>query len=150
MSTNTLGQRYRQASDPIERSHWQILWLLTQGRTAAEVAQVTGFSVDRVRMLAWRYNQQGADGLRDARHRNQGRPPLLTPEQAVALEQALEVPPPAGGQWAGPKVALWNLRTHWASCRPPTGLGLFATPGVRVQGAASAACPGRSSGPRGV
>jgi len=63
--------------------------------------------VDWVRTVVWRYNQQGAAGLRDARHRNPGRRPLLASEQEAALEQALEGPSSDGGRWTGPKVAAW-------------------------------------------
>jgi hypothetical protein len=39
-----LHERYRHAHDPVERSRWQFLWLLTRGLTATAVAQVTGYS----------------------------------------------------------------------------------------------------------
>lgn len=39
-----LEHRYRQAKDPVERSHYQIIWLLAQGRPTEEVASVTGYS----------------------------------------------------------------------------------------------------------
>jgi transposase len=107
MTVDELGQHYRQARDPIERSHWQILWLLVQGRPTAEVAQVTGYSVAWVRTLVWRYNTRGAVGLVDTRHQNPGHRPLLTPEQETELEQALEGPAPDGGLWTSPKVAAW-------------------------------------------
>ncbi len=38
LSIEELEQRYRQGKDPIERSHYQIIWLLAQGRTSEEVA----------------------------------------------------------------------------------------------------------------
>lgn len=44
LSSDTLEQRYRGAKEPNERSWWQILWLLSQGRTGREVATVTGYS----------------------------------------------------------------------------------------------------------
>jgi hypothetical protein len=40
-----LERRYRQAKDPIERSHYQIIWLLAQGKPSEEVAAVTGYSL---------------------------------------------------------------------------------------------------------
>jgi hypothetical protein len=33
-STEELGRRYKAASDGIERGHLQIIWLLSQGRSA--------------------------------------------------------------------------------------------------------------------
>ena len=42
LSLDELETRYRQAKAPIERSHYQIIWLLAQGRPTQEVAAVTG------------------------------------------------------------------------------------------------------------
>ena len=44
LSVEELEQRYRQASDGVERSHYQIIWLLAKGRRSSEVAQITGYS----------------------------------------------------------------------------------------------------------
>jgi len=38
LSLEELENRYRQAKDPVERSHYQIIWLLAQGRPSEEVA----------------------------------------------------------------------------------------------------------------
>ncbi len=43
LSAEELLVRYRQARQPIERSHYQIMWLLATGKTPQEVAQVTGY-----------------------------------------------------------------------------------------------------------
>ena len=43
-STEELEHRYRKAKDPVERSHRQIVWLLSEGRTTEEVCEVTGYS----------------------------------------------------------------------------------------------------------
>ena len=42
LSLDELEIRYRGAKDPIERSHYQIIWLLACGRPTEEVADVTG------------------------------------------------------------------------------------------------------------
>ena len=44
LSLDELEIRYRGAKDPIERSHYQIIWLLACGRPTEEVADVTGYS----------------------------------------------------------------------------------------------------------
>ncbi len=44
LSTEELGRRYKAASDGIERSHLQIIWLLSQDHAAKYVAAVTGYS----------------------------------------------------------------------------------------------------------
>jgi transposase len=107
LNVDEVGVRYRQAKDAVERSHWQILWLLMQGDATAEVARVTRYSVAWVRQVVHRYNAQGAEGLRDERHTNPGRRALLTHEQEEELDQALDHAAPDGGLWTSPKVAQW-------------------------------------------
>ncbi len=36
LSETELATRYRQAKDPVERNHYQIIWLLAQGRPTEE------------------------------------------------------------------------------------------------------------------
>jgi len=90
LSVEELEQRYRQASDGIERSHYQILWLLSQGRTTAEVAQITSYSCSWIYELVWGYNRLGAESLGDKRQQNRGRTPLLNDEQQAQLWQVLQ------------------------------------------------------------
>ncbi len=109
-STEELEHRYRKAKDPVERSHRQIVWLLSEGRTTREVCEVTGYSPGWVRQIARRYNERGVEGLGDRRHGNPGarERALLDEEgQAELREALLEGPPPGGGMWSGPKVARW-------------------------------------------
>ncbi len=40
-----LAARYRQARNPVERSHWQMVWLVAQGHHVPAVARLTGYSV---------------------------------------------------------------------------------------------------------
>ena len=67
-----LEHRYRKARDPVERSHCQIVWLLSEGRRTEEVSEVTGYSPGWVRQIARRYNERGVDALGDRRHQNPG------------------------------------------------------------------------------
>ena len=46
ITVEELEQRYRQATHPIARSHYQIIWLLARGMPTKEVAEVTGYSRD--------------------------------------------------------------------------------------------------------
>lgn len=39
-----LEQRYRQATDRVARSQWQLIWLLAQGQSTQSVVQTTGYS----------------------------------------------------------------------------------------------------------
>ena len=70
LTVEELEQRYRQASDGVERSHYQILWLLSQGRTTAEVAQITSYSRSWIYELVWGYNRLGPESLGDKRQQN--------------------------------------------------------------------------------
>ena len=111
-TTEQLEHRYKKARDPVERSHLQIVWLLSEGRTTGEVSEVTGYSLGWVRKIARRYNERGLQGLGDRRHRNPGarQRALLDEEGQAELREALSGRPPAsvgGGMWSGPKVARW-------------------------------------------
>jgi transposase len=108
-STEDLEHRYRKAKDPVERSHHQIVWLLSEGRSTREVCEVTGYSPGWVRHIAHRYNERGVEGLGDRRHANPGarERALLDEEGQAQLREALSEPPPGGGMWSGPKVARW-------------------------------------------
>ena len=68
LSIEAIETRYRKAKDPVERSHWHIIWLLTQGKTTTEIALVTGYCPTWIRTLAHRYNDAGPQGLGDRRH----------------------------------------------------------------------------------
>lgn len=107
LTTDDLEQRYRQADHPVERSHYQIIWLLSQGWLTREVCAATGFSANWVREVARRYNQAGAAGLGDRRQANPGTTALLTPDQQETLRETLAEPPASGGLWSGPRVAAW-------------------------------------------
>lgn len=56
LSTEELGQRFRSARDRVERSHFQVIWLLQQGYGESEVARVMGYSKRWVAGLVRRYN----------------------------------------------------------------------------------------------
>src|SRR5260221_2572100 len=94
LSVAELERRYRTAKEPHERSWWQILWLLAQGRTATELAGVTGYSANWIGQLAQRYNVQGPDGRRNHHHHTTSRrtPPLLSPALQEELRQGLAAP----------------------------------------------------------
>ena len=105
-----LEARYRAARDAIEARHFQAIWLLAQGRTFLDVAEVLAFSPRWVEALAARYNACGAQALGDQRRRNGRRASLLSPELLAALAERLKEPPDDGGVWSGPKVAAWMAR----------------------------------------
>ena len=109
LTTEELGKRYRESSDGVERSHYQIVWLLSQGRLTRDVAEATGYSAEWIRQIAGRYNRLGEEGLGDSRHRNPGAKDraLLSPQLREGLGDALQSPPQDGGMWNSRKVAEW-------------------------------------------
>jgi transposase len=112
LGSKELEDRYRQAKDPVERSHYQILWLIGQGKTTTEVMEATGYSRGWIQQLARRYNSDGPQTLGDRRHRNPGARDraLLTADQQHELREALMKPPPDGGMWNSRKVGEWIER----------------------------------------
>lgn len=97
LSIAELENHYRWATDPIERTRYQIIWLLARGFVTEEVASVTGYYRDRIRKIARRYNQMGAPGLIDRRRIHPRSEPMLSD-----LEQAHQRPSTrrvSGGWW---------------------------------------------------
>ena len=122
LRVNELARRVRRARDGVERGQWQVIWLVAQGQTCQEVAAVTGYSVPWVRALAHRYNDQGAAGLGDQRHRPRDPVYLLAADQQAELARAIEQEAaPAGGRWTGPQVAAWMSARLGRPVWPQTG-----------------------------
>lgn len=107
LPTTDLERRYRQSRDPVERSHWHMVWLVSQGHSGTAVARLTGYSETWVLTVIHRYNDLGPVGLVDRRRANPGQPPLISPAVCDALRERLATPPPDGGLWTSPKVAAW-------------------------------------------
>jgi transposase len=121
LSTEELQQRYRSATHPAEKMHWQVLWLIAQGKTAAEVAEVTSYTVNWVRALVGRYNRGGAEAVEDGRRGHSGRRPLLSAELEAELPLVVQGPAPRGGLWSGPEVARWMSEKLGRTIRPQRG-----------------------------
>ncbi len=107
LSPEQLKQRYREASDPVGRTHFQVLHLASLQWRSADIAEAVGYSVIWVRKLVRRYNEGGPEALEDQRHFNPGQPRLLRAEQEAELRRRLQSKPEDGGLWSGPKVAAW-------------------------------------------
>lgn len=112
LGSEELEVRYREARDPVQRSHYQILWLIAEGKTTSEVMEVTGYCRGWIQQLARRYNARGPEALGDRRHRNPGAidRALLGADQQEELAEALSKPPPDGGMWNSRKVGEWIER----------------------------------------
>ena len=100
LSAAALEARYETAVDPVSKSHFHAIWLLSSGYTITEVAAILSFSARWVRLLRKRYNEHGPA------------PAILTPEALSSLRERLKTPPDDGGLWTGPKVARWLASFH--------------------------------------
>jgi transposase len=90
-----------------EQRRWQVIVLLEQRATLAEIMAATGYRPRTIREIAQRYRQFGPVALVDQRAHSLGAPPILGAEQQHELRQALQQASPDGGVWTGPKVAQW-------------------------------------------
>ena len=103
-----LFRRYRAAHDAVERSHWHIVWLKSQGASTEQIASALGYSRVWVLEILRRYNEHGPEGLHDRRRHNAGHAPLLNGQEQADLEALLEGGrTPEGLPWTGPRVARW-------------------------------------------
>ena len=108
LSSAELQARYQAADDPVERTHFQVLYLASRQWKSAAIAEATGYTVFWIRKLVRRYNAAGPAALQDGRHGNPGQPRLLSAAQEAALAAHLRAtPPPDGGLWTSAKVAHW-------------------------------------------
>ena len=112
LSSSELEARYEAAGDPIAKSHFHALWLLSCGYDLEEVAELLSFSTRWVRALVKRYNEGGAQALGDQRIHNGTKPTILTSEALAGLRKRIKRSPDDGGLWTGPKIARWLAAFH--------------------------------------
>jgi transposase len=105
LSAAELQAGWRESKDATLARHYQVIWLLAEGRSCAEVARLTGFVRRWVEELVVRYNRFGPSSLGDRRRRNGAKPRILTPEILLMLRERLRTPPDDGGVWTAKKVA---------------------------------------------
>ena len=65
MSAAELQAGWRESKDVTLARHYQVIWLLTEERSCAEVARLTGFVRSWVEELVARYNRFGPASLGD-------------------------------------------------------------------------------------
>ena len=135
LSAGEVHKRYTQCTSSIEKTHWQIIWLLSRKDNpfkADEVAKMIGCTPDWVRKLARRYNAEGPLGLRDKRSEN-GNDPLLKKNQCRKLEKALAKAPVDGGLWNCKKVSEWIGAEIGCKVSVVTGWNYLRSLGYSVQ-----------------
>ena len=54
LSIEGIEDHYRKATDVVERTHWQIIRLVGQGKSTLEIAEITGYCINWVRTLIHR------------------------------------------------------------------------------------------------
>src|SRR5258707_942490 len=130
LTAKELEQRYRTARDGVERSQWQIIWLLAGGATSQGVAAVTGYSLPWIRELAKRANAGGAGTARAGG----GPSPLsmdvpaglrLSADRADPLVAAAHHQP-AGVRGGARRLCRGRRRRPAAAYRPRPGSGRLA------------------------
>ena len=95
LSSDELEARYEGAADPVAKSHFHALWLLSCGYEIEEVAEILSFSPRWVRALLKRYNESGAEALGDQRIHNGTKPTILTPAALAALKERIKAHKPS-------------------------------------------------------
>ena len=95
----------------MERRRFQVLALLAEGRTRADVLAITRHGTPGYVDLVHRYNNHGLEGLQDRRHRNSGAPTLLSDAEVLLLAQTLRADYAQGIVWNGAQVQAWIKTT---------------------------------------
>ncbi len=105
LSVAGLRAGYRDSKAATLARHDQVIWLLAQGRSCAEVAQLTSLARRWVEQLLACYNQFGPPSLGDRRRGNGAKATVLTPAVLDVLRERRKSPPDGGGLWTAKKVA---------------------------------------------
>jgi transposase len=132
LTVEELGEQYRRTREPVERTRWQMLWLLAQGQQAQHVATVTGYCAKWVGLVARQYNVAGPAGVPKRRPQRVGQR-LLSPALRGELAQALGGAAPEGGLWTGPQVARWMAERLARPVRPQRGWEMLRRLGYTPQ-----------------
>ena len=90
LSLAELQAGYRASGDARLARHYQVIWLLAQGRSYADVAQLTSLARRWVEQLLARYNQFGPSSLGDRRRGNGAKATVLTPAVLDVLRERLK------------------------------------------------------------
>lgn len=106
-SVPTLRKAYQKSRCAVERRRIQAIWFLRKGKSRAEVSELTGCNNAQLVLVIKRYNEAGLEGLKDQRHKNPGRTPLLSDAEILQLAQCVRKDYEQGIYWQGKKVVKW-------------------------------------------
>ena len=107
LSVSALEDRLKACADATSARHVQVIWLLAQGHSCAQVSALTAFGERWIQQVLERYNAEGPEALGDLRRRNGRAATILTPTVLDGLRTRLTEPPPDGGLWSSRKVAAY-------------------------------------------
>ena len=110
-----LADRFEATDDAETRLRYQMLLLLAEGRTPAEVGGLVRRSSATVRRVLRRYQAEGPAGV--PQRPRPGQPPHFPPAWAAELERVVELDPHA----VGVSSAVWTTRLLAAYLARPTG-----------------------------
>jgi hypothetical protein len=133
LSVEELQSSFRQVKMPTCPHHYQIIWLLANGKTTAEVIAITGYSRGWIYELVWGYNHLEPESIGDQRVTNRDRDPLLNDVEQAQLWQVLEQPPLDGGLWNGRKVADWMSELKGYKVSRLHRMGIFEVHEVSIE-----------------
>ena len=106
-SAEVLWQAFKRSTCAVERRRIQLIALLTEGHSKAEVRAVTRYGDPAYCKAIQRYNTLGLAGLRDGRHDNLGAPQVLSDAQMLLLAQQIRFDFAREVLWDGAKVKAW-------------------------------------------
>ena len=135
LSPAEVKKHYLNCSDSVEKSHWQIIWLMTRKEDKLDTkhtAQVMCCTTDWIRKIVNRYNKYGPDGLKDKR-KNNGAKSILNEQQVKQLSNYLNKRPAGKGLWSGPKVATWIAKKIGQKVSKVTGWKYLLRLGFSLQ-----------------
>ena len=69
LTTDDLKALYQKSTSPVELRRWHLLWLVADGWTLTEAANIVGLSYHYAREIIQSYNQRGAKGVISRRNR---------------------------------------------------------------------------------
>ena len=138
MTAEMLYERYRRAKDPVERTHWHMLWQVKEGKSPQEAARVFGYTAGWVRKMIRRWNAAGEAGIIVVT-----RPGSQTEASRRAATRVGSSLAAAASRWRvveRPESGSLDAGETGPRDRPTARLGLLTTAGLEHTCTSSTAC----------